>query len=225
MQAAFVRSRNVGGCCILLRRCSVSCQVRSFQENRPLEARSSSSICSHCCHDSPVASCRHVAEARCVVVPGVAFGKVDSCKCKLLGSRTAKSHLFFCTCVRCQQRQRYAWGSQTTGLTETSTNKRSGVAAKFAELQQLATGETFVNKILGSDCYTKSLDLLDSDCSRMDSEKKSRLAMALANCHLEQLGQPTFICKRSMNLKQCADNMRDNRMYSTYLEFLSNIDT
>ena len=59
----------------------------------------------------------------------------------------------------------------------------------------------------------------------MDADKKSRLAMALANCHLEQLGQPTFICKRNMNLKQCADNMRDNRMYSTYLEFLSNIDT
>ena len=98
-------------------------------------------------------------------------------------------------------------------------------AAKFAELQQLDTGETFVNKILGSDCYTKSLDVLDSDCSKMDSDRKSRLAMSLANCHLEQLGLPTFTCRRNMSLKQCADNMRDERMYSTYLEFLSNIDT
>ena len=98
-------------------------------------------------------------------------------------------------------------------------------AAKVAELQQLATGETFVNKLLGTDCFAKSLHVLNSDCSRMDSDNKSRLAMSLANCHLEQLGLSTFTCRPSMSLKQCAENIQDDRMYSTYLEFLSNIDT
>ena len=98
-------------------------------------------------------------------------------------------------------------------------------AGKVAELQQLATGESFINKLLGTDCFSNSLRLLDSDCAKMDADRKSRLAMALANCHLEQLGLPTFTCKPNMNLRQCADSMQNDRQYSTYLEFLSNIDT
>ena len=99
------------------------------------------------------------------------------------------------------------------------------VAGRFTELQQLAQGETFINKLLGTDCFTKSLSIVNKDCSRLDSERKSRLAMALAICHLGQLGLPAFTCKPSMSLKQCADNMKDDRQYSTYMEFLSNIDT
>lgn len=98
-------------------------------------------------------------------------------------------------------------------------------ADKLAELQQHANGETFVNKLLGTDCFTKSLNMVNKDCSKLDSEKKSRLAMALAICHLEQLGLPTFSCKPSMSLKQCADSMHNDRQYTTYMEFLSNVDT
>ena len=78
---------------------------------------------------------------------------------------------------------------------------------------------------MGTDCFTKSLNVVNKDCSKLDSEKKSRLAMALAICHLDQLGLPTFLCKPSMSLRQCADNMHNDRQYTTYMEFLSNIDT
>lgn len=98
-------------------------------------------------------------------------------------------------------------------------------AGTLTELQQLASEETFVNKLLGTDCFTKSLSVVNKDCSKLDSEKKSRLAMALAICHLDQLGLPTFSCKSSMSLKQCADSMHNDRQYTTYMEFLSNIDT
>lgn len=98
-------------------------------------------------------------------------------------------------------------------------------AGSLTELQQLAKGETFVSKLLGTDCFTKSLNIIDKDCSKLDSEKKSRLAIALANCHLDQLGLPTFSCKTSMSLKQCAEGMHDDRQYTTYMEFLSNMDT
>lgn len=98
-------------------------------------------------------------------------------------------------------------------------------AGTLTELQQLANGETFVNNLLGTDCFTKSLGIVNKDCSKLDSEKKSRLAMALAICHLDQHGLPTFSCKPSMSLKQCADSMRNDRQYNTYMEFLSNIDT
>lgn len=98
-------------------------------------------------------------------------------------------------------------------------------AGTLTELQQLTNGETFVNKLLGTDCFTKSLSVVNKDCSKLDSEKKSRLAMALAICHLDQLGLPTFSCKPSMSLKQCADSMHNDRQYTTYMEFLSNIDT
>lgn len=99
------------------------------------------------------------------------------------------------------------------------------VAGSLTELQRLASGETFVNKLLGTDCFTKSLGIVNKDCSKLDSEKKSRLAMALAICHLEQLGLPAFTCKPSMSLKQCADSIKDDRQYTTYMEFLSNVDT
>lgn len=151
-------------------------------------------------------------------------------RCKLLETRSANAYFLLGPCVCSKQRQRYRT-IYCTPIAATACHQSHRCltlmlfAAKVAELQELSTGETFVNKILGSDCYTKSLDILDSDCSRMDSEKKSRLAMALANCHLAQLGLPTFTCKHNMNLKQCADNMRNERMYSTYLEFLSNIES
>ena len=99
------------------------------------------------------------------------------------------------------------------------------LAGRMTELQNLAAGETFVNKLLGTDCFTKSLSIVNKDCSKLDSEKKSRLAMALAICHLEQLGLPAFTCKPSMSLKQCAENIEDDRQYTTYMEFLSNVDT
>lgn len=95
----------------------------------------------------------------------------------------------------------------------------------LTELQAQAVGETFVNKLLGTDCFTKSLSIVNQDCSKLDSEKKSRLAMALAVCHLDQLGLPAFTCKPSMTLKQCADNIKDDRQYTTYMEFLGNVDT
>ncbi|KAA6417348.1 MAG: hypothetical protein FRX49_12677 [Trebouxia sp. A1-2] len=95
----------------------------------------------------------------------------------------------------------------------------------LTELKAQAAGETFVNRLLGTDCFTKSLDIINKDCSKLDSEKKSRLAMALAVCHLDQLGLPAFTCKPSMTLKQCADDIKDDRQYTTYMEFLSNVDT
>jgi len=95
----------------------------------------------------------------------------------------------------------------------------------LTELQAQAAGETFINKLLGTDCFTKSLSIVNKDCSKLDSEKKSRLALALAICHLDQLGLPAFTCRPSMTLKQCADDIKDNRQYTTYMEFLSNVDT
>jgi len=95
----------------------------------------------------------------------------------------------------------------------------------LTELQAQAAGETFINTLLGTDCFTKSLSIVNKDCSKLDSEKKNRLAMALAICHLDQLGLPAFTCKPSMTLKQCADNIKGDRQYTTYMEFLSNVDT
>ena len=98
-------------------------------------------------------------------------------------------------------------------------------AGSLKELQTQASGESFVSKLLGTDCFTNSLSIVNNDCQSLDSERKSRLAMALAICHLKQLGQPTFTCRPSMSLKECADSMTTERQYMTYMEFLSNADT
>ena len=106
-----------------------------------------------------------------------------------------------------------------------SVQTSASLAGSLTDLQKLASGETFVNKLLGTDCFTKSLSIINKDCSKLDLEKKSRLAMALAICHLEQLGLPAFTCRPLMSLKQCADSINSDRQYTTYMEFLSNIDS
>lgn len=98
-----------------------------------------------------------------------------------------------------------AWSGMLTGLEEASKT------------------ETFLDKLFGTDCYSRSLQTLGNDCGGLSQPDKSRLAFGLTACHLQQLGQPASECHRRSSLKQCADDL-DDRGYSTYLKFLAEID-
>ena len=50
-----------------------------------------------------------------------------------------------------------------------------------------------------------------------------RLAVHMANCQLEQLGERTIPCAERAALKSCAAAMTD-RAFQTYTEFFSHID-
>lgn len=51
-------------------------------------------------------------------------------------------------------------------------------------LQGEAGKETFLDRLLGTNCYGQAVAELGEDCRRMDQEQKSRLALRLVNCQV-----------------------------------------
>ena len=72
-------------------------------------------------------------------------------------------------------------------------------------------------------CCSRALATINKDCRRLDHAAKARLAVALTNCHLRQLGQRTFQCTPRMSLKDCTEPMAD-RDFGVFNEFFSNVD-
>ena len=72
-------------------------------------------------------------------------------------------------------------------------------------------------------CCSRALATINKDCRRLDHAAKARLAVALTNCHLRQLGQRTFQCTPRMSLKDCTEPMPD-RDFGVFNEFFSNVD-
>ena len=70
---------------------------------------------------------------------------------------------------------------------------------------------------------SRALATINKDCRRLDHAAKARLAVALTNCHLRQLGQRTFQCTPRMSLKDCTEPMAD-RDFGVFNEFFSNVD-
>ena len=52
-----------------------------------------------------------------------------------------------------------------------------------------AANETFLDRLLGTNCFTRALKELDADCRSMGQEQKSRLALALVNCQQATHGE------------------------------------
>lgn len=91
-------------------------------------------------------------------------------------------------------------------------------------LERSAGTETFLDRMLGTNCYTRAVADLRQDCQRMDQEQKSRLALRLTNCQLATQGQGTYPCADTEQLRKCVDRLpdRDNVMY---IEFLTHADS
>ncbi len=51
-----------------------------------------------------------------------------------------------------------------------------------------------------------------------------RLALALANCQLQMLGQKTHSCSEATPLQKCTESFPDDRSYNTFTEQLAQID-
>lgn len=100
-------------------------------------------------------------------------------------------------------------------------------------LQKEASKENFLDRIVGTDCYSKAIDRL-SDCKSLDQEQKSRLAFKLTGCQLAIHGEDTMtaggettdtlVCPPSSTLKTCLQFL-SNRAYAIYVEFLTHIDS
>ena len=63
-----------------------------------------------------------------------------------------------------------------------------------------------------------------SHCRAMTPETASRLALALANCHLAMLGQRQHSCSQKSSLQECTNAFPDDRSFEAYMAQLSHID-
>ena len=97
------------------------------------------------------------------------------------------------------------------------------VTAPLNGLAQLSEGEGLLNQLFGTDCYSQALAQVGNDCKRLDHNSKSRLAMAMMNCHLYKLGERTYTCTERTSLKDCTSSLSD-RHFNTFNEFFTNID-
>ena len=79
-------------------------------------------------------------------------------------------------------------------------------AGRLGRLAELAQMDSFITRVLGTDCYTAALAAVNGDCRSLGHEQKTRLALAFANCHLHKLGKRTYACTGRMSLQQCVDH-------------------
>lgn len=97
-------------------------------------------------------------------------------------------------------------------------------ASNVAALRNNAASETFLDTLLGTNCYSKALTELQRDCRHLEQEEKSRLAVRLANCQLATQGQETYPCSSSDPLRECVERLSDKANF-LYIEFLTHIDS
>ncbi len=79
-------------------------------------------------------------------------------------------------------------------------------AGRLGRLAELARTDSFIARVLGTDCYTAALAAVNGDCRSLGHEQKTRLALAFSNCHLSKLGKKTYACTARMSVQQCVDH-------------------
>lgn len=87
-----------------------------------------------------------------------------------------------------------------------------------------AGGETFLDRMLGTNCYSQAVKDLQKDCKNMDQDVKTRLALRLANCQRATQGESTFPCSNEEPLRKCMERLPE-RVYELYVEFLTHADS
>ncbi len=90
-------------------------------------------------------------------------------------------------------------------------------AGRLGRLAELAQTDSFINRVLGTDCYTAALAAVNGDCRSLGHEQKTRLALAFSNCHLSRLGKKTYACTERMSLQQCVDHDDTVRGHQNWL--------
>ncbi|KAL4859390.1 Protein strawberry notch 1 [Chlorella vulgaris] len=91
-------------------------------------------------------------------------------------------------------------------------------------LRQGAAEEGFLDRMLGTNCFSQAVGQLTADCRRMEQETKTRLALSLMNCQLQVQQGQTFPCHRRQTIKECTEGLTD-RAHALFVEFLTHADS
>jgi hypothetical protein len=97
------------------------------------------------------------------------------------------------------------------------------LAGQLDALEAGAEAEGFLDRVLGTNCFSQAVGELASDCRRLEQEGKSRLALRLMNCQLAVQQGATFPCPRRQSIKECTEVLPD-RAYALFVEFLTHAD-
>lgn len=100
----------------------------------------------------------------------------------------------------------------------------NGTAGQLDALSAQAEGEGFLDRILGTNCFSTAVAELTSDCRRLEPEAKTRLALRLANCQLAVQGGATYPCGRRQSIRECTEALSE-RAHALFVEFLTHADT
>jgi N-acetylmuramic acid 6-phosphate (MurNAc-6-P) etherase len=90
-------------------------------------------------------------------------------------------------------------------------------------LRQGAAEEGFLDRMLGTNCFSQAVGQLTADCRRMEQETKTRLALSLMNCQLQVQQGQTYPCHRRQTIKECTEGLTD-RAHALFVEFLTQAD-
>lgn len=96
-------------------------------------------------------------------------------------------------------------------------------AGQLARLQGEAETESFLDRLLGTDCYSRAVGMLEGECRGMGQEAKARLALQLAACQVATHGGAAPRCPSTGPLKPCLDALGE-REWQLYVEFLTHTD-
>ena len=138
-----------------------------------------------------------------------------------LGARALRALLLLalaaCACA--------AWGrSPAPKFAVVPSAVRAAGQGQVEALAGEAAKETFLDRLLGTNCFSRALRELDADCRSMGQDQKSRLALALVNCQQATHGGTAYPCPRTRPLKDCVEALPE-RGWSLYVEFLTHADS
>jgi hypothetical protein len=76
-----------------------------------------------------------------------------------------------------------------------------------------------------SSCWYEAVIKLNSSCKAMNDKDQSRLALSLANCHLERSGRQTYACPTHKDIQYCTNrDIMDDLSFQVYTEFYTHAE-
>ncbi|GBF87538.1 hypothetical protein Rsub_00249 [Raphidocelis subcapitata] len=93
---------------------------------------------------------------------------------------------------------------------------------QYGDAAQRASKESWLQRVLGTDCYSQAVKELRAECNRLSDEQRSWLAVSFTGCHQRVTRHSPFSCGRARSLKDCVAKM-DEKTYGDYLVFLQQV--
>jgi hypothetical protein len=85
-----------------------------------------------------------------------------------------------------------------------------------------AARETWVSRLLGTDCYTRAVQDLGAECGRLGNEQRAWLAVSFTTCHQRATRNAPLACRRAAGLRACVEGM-DLKTHVDYTTFLTSV--